>query len=230
MNLLLRLLLLFAFPHATEGDPDPDDDAAEDDGDDGMGDGETVNEEVVEPDQKPDPITARLEAAETAAREAREQIQVLQRAKPDPTADEEERKLRDPNTTDLEKWQIQSNRALRQSQVQSQQALFQAQDMADKTTYTVKSASNPLYGKYEARVEAELTKARALGANPPREFLLEREIGRDMLKGNLKAATAKTKASAIPRGKPNSARSDTPSRSGMTEHQKRAARLADQQI
>lgn len=224
MNKLL-LLLLFAFPHAVEPDPEPETDEA----DEPDVDGDPDPEPEPEVDPAPDPITARLEAAETAAREAQEQVRTLQRARPDPTADEEERKMRDPATTELEKWQIQSNRALRASQTQSQQALFQAQDMADKTTYTVKSASNPLYAKYQDKVEAELAKARGMGQNASRELILQVLIGRDMLAGNTKAAP-KNKANAIPRGKPNAARSDTPSRGGMTEHQKRAARLADTQI
>ena len=232
MSLLLRLLLLFAFPHATEPDPgEGDDDAADEDlADDDTG-SEDTTEDTTESAAKPDPVAALLEAAQTATREANDKIETLRRqanTRPDPTMDEEERKLRDPATSDLEKWQIQSNRALRTSQQQSQQALFQAQDMADKTTYQVKAASNPVYSKYQDKVEKELDRARASGQNPPREVILQLMIGRDMLAGNFKAAADKAKT--IPRGKSPGARSDTPSRGSMTEHQKRAARLANIQI
>lgn len=183
------------------------------------------------PDSVADLADDRLAAVERSAQEAQTKLeQVLRQAqqRPDPTLDEEERKLRDPATSDLERWQIQSNRALRASQMQSQQALFQAQDMADKTTFQVKAASNPLYKKYADKVEAELAKARSTGGNPPRDFVLQVLVGRDILAGNFKPAA--TKSTGIARGKPTGARSDTPSRSGMTEHQKRAARLENQQI
>ena len=235
-NILLWLLRYLA-PHAEAGEDDgPVDDAVDDfndDVDDGLGDGETVNEEVAERKAKADDKPDRVEEALRTAREATEQVAALQRQaqqRPDPSHDEEERKLRDPATTDLERWQIQSNRALRQSQQQSTQALFQAQDMADKTTYQIKAASNPVYDKYKDKVEAELQKARAQGSNIQREVILQVLIGRDMLAGNFKAAAAKVKAKDIPRGKSPGARSDTPSRAGGTDHQKRIARLQDVQI
>ena len=232
MSKFLLWLLAYLFPHATDGDPEPDDDAPDDGADDSAGDVDLDAEPEVEvkADDKPD----RVEEAIRTAREASEQVAAIQRQtaahRPDPTLDEEERKLRDPATTDLERWQIQSNRALRTSQQQSAQALFQAQDMADKTTYQVKAASNPVYDKYKDKVEAELSKARAQGSNIQREVILQVLIGRDMLAGNFKAAAAKTKAKDIPRGKSPGARSDTPSRVGGTEHQKRIARLQDVQI
>jgi len=231
LKMWLLLALAFFCPHADPGDDPPvDDDPPADDpsaDDDHPADDPPPDDDPA----PPDPAAARLEAAERAAREAQDAVQALQRqtqAKPDPTLDEEERKLRDPATTPLERWQIESNRALRASQHQSQAALFQAQDVADRTSYQVKAASNPLYGKYQDRVEAELAKARAAGANPGREFLLDVLIGRDMRLGNFKAKQPAAKS--IPRGKPNSARSDTPRNSSMTDRQKRAARLQDVQI
>ena len=242
MSDLLKTLMMIAWrfiaPHAIDGEPDApeDDEPPEDDGDSGDDDGaQDIGDGGAEPDTpppKPDAASARLEAAERAAREAQESVQALQRQsqrRPDPSHDEEERKLRDPNTSRLEKWQIESNRSLRQSHQQSANALFQAQDMADKTGYTVKSAANPVYSKYADKVEAELTRARANGANPPREMILQVLLGRDMLAGNFKPAAAKPgKAKDIPRGRSPGARSDTPARgNGGTEHQKRYARLAN---
>ena len=233
MNYLLRLLLAFFFPLGIELAEDPPEEAS-DDADDAAGDDalEAGSEEVDEPPEpKPDP-QERVKEVERIAREAQEQVEVLRRQatmRPDPTMDEEERKLRDPNTSELEKWQINSNRALRSSAAASQQALFQAQDMADKTGYQVKSASNPIYSKYESRVEAELNKARANGQNPNRELILAVLIGRDQLAGNFKPA-ATNKGKTIPRGKPTGARSDTPSRGTMSDREKRVARLANIQI
>jgi hypothetical protein len=229
------LLLAFLFPMATEpADVDPPEDAT-DDTDDAAGEdvaetADETSEDVAETD-KPDP-SERVKEVERIALEAQEQVRTLQRQatqRADPTLDEEERKLRDPATSELEKWQINSNRALRSSQQASQQALFQAQDMADKTGYQVKAASNPIYGKYEKRVEAELTKARNAGQNVGRELILAVLIGRDQLAGNFKPAAAKS-GKVIARGKPTGARSDTPARSGMSDREKRAARLANVQI
>ena len=234
MNRLLWLLLAFLLPMATEPvDADPPDEVV-DEADDASGDdaleAAADTEDEAEPD-KPDPQD-RVKEVERIAREAQEQVEVLRRQatqRSDPTLDEEERKLRDPSTSDLEKWQINSNRALRSSQQASQQALFQAQDMADKTTYQVKAAANPIYTKYEKRVEAELNKARANGQNPNRELILAVLIGRDQLEGNFKPAAAKA-GKTIARGKPTGARSDTPARGSMSDREKRAARLANVQI
>ena len=231
MKTFLLWLLRYLAPHATDGDPDPDTDDVDDGAEDTDADADTDADTEVEAkaEEKPD----RVEEALRTAREATEQVAVLQRqaqTRSDPSQDEEERKLRDPNTSDLEKWQIQSNRALRTSQQQSAQALFHAQDMADKTTYQVKAAANPVYDKYKDKVEAELVKARSQGSNVPREVILQVLVGRDMLSGNFKAAAAKVKAKDIPRGKSPGARSDTPTRGGGTDHQKRIARLQDVQI
>jgi len=229
VNTFLLWLLAYLFPHATDGEVDPTEDDPDDGATDTEDDTEAEPEVEATAEEKPD----RVEEALRTAREATEQVAVLQRqaqTRSDPSHDEEERKLRDPATTDLEKWQIQSNRALRASQLQSSQALFQAQDMADKTTYQIKAAANPVYDKYKDKVESELAKARAQGSNIQREVILQVLIGRDMLAGNFKAAAAKVKAKDIPRGKSPGARSDTPSRAGGTEHQKRIARLQDVHI
>lgn len=227
MSILLRILAIL-FPFAADPDtPDPIVDDPADELDIEAAD-DTPEPEV---EDKPDPVEARVTAAETAAREAQEQIQALRRQasqRPDPTLDEEERKLRDPNTSELEKWQINSNRALRSSAQASQQALFQAQDMADRTTYQSKSVANPIYSKYESKVEAELKTARQNGQNPSRELILAVLIGRDQLAGNFKPAASAGKP--IARGKPVGARSDTPSRGTASEREKRIARLANIQI
>ena len=230
MSNLLRLLLIFLCPMAD--DPEPPEPEAEVEAEE-PADEPDIEAAADEPEAEPDPV-AKFKEVETTLRETQEQMRQLQaqaRQRPDPTMDEEERKLRDPNTSELEKWQINSNRALRSSAAQSQQALFQAQDMADKTTYQVKAASNPLYSKYEKRVDEELAKARQSGANPTREFILDILVGRDMRMGNFKSAPAVAgKGKVISRGKPTGARSDTPSRGGTSEREKRAARLANIQI
>ena len=233
MSNLLRLLLMFICPMADDPEPpEPEAEVELDDPADDPADDPDIKAAADEPEDAPDPA-AKVREVEAIAREAQEQVRQLQAQasrRTDPALDEEERKLRDPNTSELEKWQINSNRALRSSAQASQQALFQAQDMADKTTYQVKAASNPLYSKYEKRVDEELAKARQSGANPTREFILDILVGRDMRMGNFKSAPAAGKGKVIARGKPTGARSDTPSRGGASEREKRAARLANIQI
>lgn len=238
MSELLKRLLArigaYVFPSVGEADPEPAAEDAPEEADPALeaaGDDDSDVEEA-EPEAKPDPIEARIAKAEREALEARERVEMLARqqpARPNPILDEEARKLADPNVSDLEKWQIQSNQALRASQQQSAQALFQAQDMADRTTYMSKAVSNPLYEKYEKRVEQELAKARSQGQNVQRELILQVLIGRDMLNGNIKPK-ANAAPKTVPRGKSPGARSDTPARGGMSEHQKRIARLENTQI
>lgn len=249
---LLALLLAFFFPHAEvgAGEADDTDEGQEDDAEDGLdaaGDGddnESDESDEPAPDDADDdagtpPVrkaasSGSKDAAEAVrlAREAADAVRNLTAqqtaAKPDAQHEAEDAKLRDPNTTDLEKWQIQSDRVLRESRRQSQQALFQAHDMADKTDYAAKSLANPIYSKYKDRVEAELDKARKAGASPNREFVLDVLIGRDMRLGNFKAKAAPAKP--VPRGKPTGARSDTPARGTRSEREKRVARLSDRPI
>jgi len=204
---------------------------------------EEVAEGDPEPEEEPAPrqmtrgqraiveLRERAKNAEKMAKEAKDELDA-QRAQrnrqPDPTFAEEEAKLRDANTSDLEKWQIQSNRALRQSQAQSQQALARAEDLSDKAAYTQKSIKNPIYEKYADRVEDKLTKARAAGINTSREVILQLMIGEDVVAGKFTAkSAASTGTKTIARGKSPGARSDTPARGRMSDREKRAARLQD---
>ncbi len=149
----------------------------------------------------------------------------------DPTFEEEERRLRDANTSEMERWQIQSNRTIRQTQQAAQQALQQAQDMADRTAFQAKMQSDPRRAKYETRVEDELARARSMGQNASREAIYFYMLGKDIAEGKLKPkAKAKAPAADVPRGKPAGVRSDVPTRGSKTDHQKRAERLANLNI
>ncbi|HDR9236387.1 hypothetical protein [Burkholderia vietnamiensis] len=143
----------------------------------------------------------------------------------------EEARLRDPNTTDIERWQIQSNRTLRQSQQAAQAALFQAQDLRDQTLFESKIASDPHRARYRDRVEQAVQDERRAGRNASREAVYYFLLGKDIADGKLKPkAKAKTPAADVPRGKTPGVRSTVPPARGQTEHQKRAARLADVNI
>ncbi|MDF3091472.1 hypothetical protein [Burkholderia semiarida] len=143
----------------------------------------------------------------------------------------EEARLRDPNTTDIERWQIQSNRTLRQSQQAAQAALFQAQDLRDQTLFESKIASDPHRARYRDRVEQAVQEERRVGRNASREAVYYYMLGKDIADGKLKPkAKAKAPAADVPRGKTPGVRSTVPPARGQTEHQKRAARLADVNI
>lgn len=246
MNKLLKLLigrLGFIFPMVGEvddsvGDP-PSDEPEIEASDDDLGDDPTPEDDEIpedpaleaRPARRSDDVRSRVEAAERRAEEALRKAEALSNPSPSQTQEDriradEDRRLNSPDTSEMEKWQIQANRALRQSQEQSRQALFQAQDMADQTAYQAKALKNPTYAKFSDKVESELKKARAQGQNIPRELILQVLVGRAVLEGKRKSPATPSPS----RGKPNAARSDVPARSSMSDKQKRAARLQNQQI
>lgn len=250
--LLQRLLgraVAYLCPGIDDEDPaidDPVDEGADEGADETDEDPAPAGDDPTDDDPEPAPRTMtrgqkaivelreRAKNAEKMAKEAKDELDA-QRAqrnqRPDPTFAEEEAKLRDANTSDLEKWQINSNRALRQSQAQSQAALARAEDLSDKASYTQKSIKNPIYEKYHDRVEEKLAKIRAQGGNIDREFLLHKMIGEDVTAGKFTAkSAASTGTKTIARGKSPGARSDTPARGRMSDREKRAARLQDTQI
>ncbi len=143
----------------------------------------------------------------------------------------EEERLRDPNLDPMERWQIQSNRTLRQSQQAAQAALFQAQDLRDQTLFESKIASDPHRARYRDRVEQAVQDERRAGRNASREAVYYYMLGKDIADGKLKPkAKSKAPAADVPRGKTPGVRSTVPPARGQTEHQKRAARLADVNI
>lgn len=202
-----------------------------------------------EPRADPDPDPAAQLAEERRLRLAAEQrsqdyerreaetrlrSQPAGRSDADKIFEQEERKLSDPKTTELERWQINSNRTLRANQSASVQALAQANDVADSTRFSQLAVTKPaIYNRYKDRVEAELVKMRQTGQSAPREAILRFLIGNDAIDGKLtrkKAAPAADPAS--PRGGrlPPGARTDVQGGKGMTEREKRAKRLEGVQI
>ncbi|VWB67448.1 hypothetical protein [Burkholderia lata] len=252
MNKLLQRLLGFLFPGVDDGDPsDPGADAGGDGAgadaaggaDPGAGDfgagpeDDDFDFDFVEPAAPARRTTSdadRLAALEAEV-ERRGRVVDAARAPTAPPADRdyeaEETRLRDPNTTDIERWQIQSNRTIRQSQQAAQAALFQAQDLRDQTLFESKIASDPHRARYRDRVEAAVQDERRAGRNASRESVYYYMLGKDIADGKLKPkAKAKAPAADVPRGKTPGVRSTVPVGRGQTEHQKRAARLADVNI
>ncbi|WP_321921708.1 hypothetical protein [Burkholderia sp. BCC1998] len=252
MSKLLQRLLGFLFPGVDDGDPSDPGAGAGIDGADAGGAGggdpgaidpvDAASEEDFEFDfVEPTAPTRRgtTDAERLAALEAeverRGRAVDTARAPAAPTTDRdfeaEEARLRDPNLDPMERWQIQSNRTLRQSQQAAQAALFQAQDLRDQTLFESKIASDPHRARYRDRVEAAVQEERRAGRNASREAVYYYMLGKDIADGKLKPkAKAKTPAADVPRGKPPGVRSNVPPARGQTEHQKRAARLADVNI
>ncbi|MGK8202897.1 hypothetical protein ACRS8P_29255 [Burkholderia cenocepacia] len=254
MSKLLQRLLGFLFPGVDDADPaDPvgaaggGDAGADDTGsaDPGAGDpaGDITEDDLefdfVEPAAPARRATSESERLAALEAEVERRGRLVDAARPtaptapvaDPEFQREEERLRDPNLDPMERWQIQSNRTLRQSQQLAAQALFQAQDLNDRTAFEAKLANDPHRARYRDRVEAAVAEERRQGRNVSRESVYYFMLGKDIADGKLKPkAKAKSAAADVPRGKPPGVRSTVPPARGQTEHQKRAARLADVNI
>lgn len=243
MNLLAFLLAFFR--PAVDGDDDGAadlnaGDGGDDKGDQG-GDGADAGDDQGSDDKgdQGDDTAAQLAAERTARAEDRaradrfereaEELRASQRRQPDPVVDEEERVLRDPQATDLQKWQVQANREIRAGRTSAQHALAQAQDLSDKTAFSNLAITKPdLHKRYATRVEEEYQKLRAKGQAAPREAILRFMIGDDAMKGELKKKPAAAKSEPNPnlnRGRMPGARSDVSGRNSMSERDKLRKRL-----
>ncbi len=258
MTIRVLLSLLFGFFRpAIDETPPPGDDTPPGDGDappedpaepeldlEGSGDGDEHPQG--EPDDKVSPDLkaereARAREKERADRFEREATELRTRHTPPPSEedrirDEEERILKNPETNELQKWQIQANRELRANRSQSQAALLRAEDLSDQTSFRAICMSDPIAKRYETRIEQELSRIRAQGRNAPREAIYNYMLGKDMRDGKFKKKAATPapknddKNSGVNRGRLPGARSDVHGRTGLSEREKRAKRLENVQI
>jgi hypothetical protein len=257
---ILRLILSYWFI-GVEGDADPAtdtaaaDDAATDasaddlpdddaDGADGADDEPAKGDEAGGQPQQgraAREIAKLRQRSQDAERRLRETEERLSRATPAPTqpVDEqfqrEEARLRDPAVSDLEKWQIQSNRTIREARQAAAMAQINALDTADRTDFQAKSLDNPRMRKYADRVEQRLAEIRKTGGNAPRAGIYLFLLGEDVDKAAKAKPPAKPAArpGALPdaqRGRPAGARSDVNARGTQSEHEKRRARLEGRNI
>lgn len=239
MNKFLKRLLSLLFPGVDGVEDDlpaddlgtPDPDLPDDD-------------DLPEPDLSDDPpVTARTRRDDSGERLARLEAEVERRGRmaaeaaarqPAPVDTEfqrEEERLRNPETTDMERWQIQANRTLRATQAEARQAMFQAQDLADRTRFESKVNTDPRRAKYTERVEEEIGKARARGQQASREDVYYWMLGKDIADGKLKAKPKAASAPAVARGKSPGVRSDVQGRGRpTTERDKLRSRLENQAI
>ena len=142
--------------------------------------------------QEAEERSRRLEAERDEARRS----QAPARPPEDAQFAAEEARLRAADVTELEKWQIQSNRTIRRSEQQALAAQIQASDTADRTAYQARSMDNQRMRAYATRVEDRLTEMRKSGQNAPREAIYRYLLGEDVDKGTVKTAAAKPKAKA----------------------------------
>lgn len=161
-------------------------------------------------------------AAEAAAR---------QPAPVDTEYQREEERLRSADLSDIERWQIQANRTLRETQREARQARMEAADATDRARFEAKLTSDPRRAKYADRVEEAIQQERSQGRNASRESVYFYMLGKDIAEGKIKSKPKAPSAPAVPRGKPAGVRSDVPNRGrATTEHDKRKARLENMNI
>lgn len=243
---LLALLLLFLRPaaEAPGGDPPPDDPALDAGDDDPV-----LDDDPPEGDPPADDPAARLAAElatekterakdkERAERFEREAADLrVRHAKPPTNSewDEEEAILKDPKSTEQQRWTVGANRQLRANTHLAQSSMAQAADVNDRTAFSSVCIADSLAKKYEKRVEDELVRIRSQGQNASREAIYTFLLGKDMRDGKYRkksAATTTADTKTAPRGKTPGVRSDVQGRgASLTEREKRIQRLENVQI
>ena len=251
-----KMFLLMLLAGRIDGDEPVDGDDPIDEDDDVDEDLEPDDEDVdedLEPDDEDDDapppkketraqkeIRTLRERAQTAERQHQEAMaelaRVRQPAQPaQPTLDQqiweqEEAILKDPNSTDWQKYAVTSARDARIANANSRQAMREMEDQKDLSKFLALATTNPkVYAKYKDRVEETLKQVRANGNNVPREKLLALHLGEDMLAGKIKSPP--TKKSPSNRQLPPGARSDTPLKGGrLTDAERVAKRLENVRI
>lgn len=246
---LLAWLLLLACPAAQPGEPDPSL-GAEPAPDPSAADEPEFTDTPADPDPDPsadDPAAryaaeleterrARTAEKERADRYEREMAELRARsASPhtDSQFEQEERILRDPNSTEQQKWTVNANREIRSANALARNSMIAAADVNDRTAWAAVKMGDSLAARYEARVEEVLQKERAAGRSPTREAIYTFLLGQDMRQGKYKkkpAAAIAAKPNAQVRGRTPGVRSDVASSANLNDREKRRQRLENQPI
>lgn len=241
MNKLLKKLLAYLFP-GIDGDNDDPADLGNDVPDDSAGDDDLDLPVDDLPDDPPAPVRsrhddrderlARLEAEVERRGRMAEDFRRNQPPAVDPEYQREEERLRAQDLSDLERWQIQSNRTLRDTQREARQAMAQAQDMMDRAKFESKVTSDPRRAKYADRVEEAIQQERSQGRSASREAVYYYMLGKDIAEGKVKSKPkVASSAPAVPRGKSPAVRSDVQGRGrASSEQDKRRSRLENMNI
>ena len=252
MTNLLRNLLKRYFWLGVEGDGDddtqpadpPHEDATPPDDETFLLDDEVPAEEPAKPSAED-----RLAAAERRAEELQRELSAARSSQPtapvqpsrDPDYEREEQQLaearRNGATEDQERWlrwQIDSNRTIRQANKTSQAALAEAREIADRSDFSKLEITKPkTFKAYKDRVEQAIGEMRAKGQQiPPRMLVLSVLIGQDALAGKTqqKPKAKAAESSTVERKRLPGTRSDVSSSGKQSERDKRRARLENVNI
>lgn len=208
-----------------------------------------------EPEEEPEPaprqqtraqkeITTLRERAQKAEEQHRTAMAELELARRQPEKaqptheqtmrEQEDAILRNPESTDWQRYAVQSARDARMANTNSQAAIREARDLADRSAFERIASTKPkTHAAYKDKVEDLLKKIRSNGNDAPREELLAILVGRDMLAGKLKSTEKSvSKTGGAKRGTTPGARSDVSSSGGgrLSEAEKRAKRLENVRI
>lgn len=190
-------------------------------------------------------LRQRAREAEEREKRAREEAETLRRqisgggGQPQQTDEQrlyeqEERKLRDPETTAQERWQIESNRTIRATRADAARARAEATEMSDRTRFDLLCSQNQRYAKVKEKVEERRAKIIQAGQMPPPREAMAIYILGEMVanaKPGKRQQPQRDQQQQVNRGKSSNARSDTPGRGQrLTESQARRKRLEGVQI
>lgn len=245
-SLLTLWLLILAVLRPAAGEGETDDQQQQDDqqndqqqDDQGGGDLDLDSGDQQQDQQDTTDYKTQLEAERAETQRVRAELEAARRPPPqqfrDPVWEEEERILKDPKSTDLEKWRVESSRTIRESRQFAAQANGNALDAADRTAFSTLAVTKPdLHKRYAERVEKEYQRLRGAGQFANREAIMKFMIGDDAMKGTLRRKAApgnqQQNNQGINRGKLPGARSDTNGKGAVTDREKRRARLENQLI
>lgn len=137
--------------------------------------------------------------------------------------------LSNPESTDWQKYSVQSARDAREAKHAAARSIYEARDIADKSEFRQLAVTKPKsYEKYKDRVE----KLRKTLPDVPRMELYALEMGRDMRDGKIGSTekSAKPKGGAD-RGKTPGVTSNVSAKGGkLTDAEKRIKRLENVRI
>jgi hypothetical protein len=208
-------------------------------GDEGEGDGEGGTQESVR--AEPRQVSrgeSRFQKLANEAREAREEAARVSRELNElkQAQQREQQREREPSAEEMALWTPEQRsdykleKATRGFTAAMQQVQLQSADLADKSSFDMQCATQPLWKKYSGEVEKRLADLRKQGQSAPREAILKFILGEKLLTGGGKARTRQAQQGQrrIQRqqGADAPPRSDTGGgRRQLSEAEKRAKRL-----
>lgn len=247
LNLLQKLLKCYAddedvaLPEDDLEEATDDDETPDENPDDNPDDEEVPEKPMSRAQKEIVTLRERAQKAEDQHRQAMVELESARRQpvrSAEPTNDQkiwqqEDAILANPESSDWQKYAVQSARDARMARQEAQSIGRESRDMADKVAFSQLAATKPkTHAAYKDRVESMLTEMRKNGHDAPRAKLFALLIGEDMISGKLKTTDAKSKTGGVKRGTMPGAKSDVGSSSSgkLSEAEKRAKRLENVRI